>query len=110
MATDHSGQPVRDAPVPDVDDPALADPAFVEPESPPLPDEIPAEGTVDPSGVLLQLFHWYLPHDGSWWRTTAERAADIASAGFTAVWLPPAYKGHVGGYDVGYGVYDLYDL
>jgi alpha-amylase len=31
-------------------------------------------------------------------------------AGFTGVWLPPAYKGAGGGYDVGYGVYDTYDL
>ena len=84
-----------------------AEPA--EPEHP-EPDAIPGEGAVDRSGVLIQLFHWYLPADGSWWRTSAERAAELADAGFTAVWLPPAYKGHVGGYDVGYGVYDLYDL
>ena len=84
-----------------------AEPA--EPEHP-EPDPIPGEGVVDRSGVLIQLFHWYLPADGSWWRTSAERAAELADAGFTAVWLPPAYKGHVGGYDVGYGVYDLYDL
>ena len=89
------------------------EPEAVEPESelePVEPDEIPAEGTVDRTGVLLQLFHWYLPDDGSWWRTVAERAQELADAGFTAVWLPPAYKGHAGGYDVGYGVYDLYDL
>ena len=28
----------------------------------------------------------------------------------TAVWIPPAYKGSGGGRDVGYGVYDLFDL
>ena len=27
-----------------------------------------------------------------------------------SIWLPPAYKGHGGVKDVGYGVYDLYDL
>lgn len=70
----------------------------------------PAPGAFGSGGVLLQLFHWYLPDDGSWWRIAAERAQEIARAGFTMVWLPPAYKGHVGGYDVGYGVYDLYDL
>ena len=30
--------------------------------------------------------------------------------GVTAAWLPPAYKGSAGAMDVGYGVYDLYDL
>jgi alpha-amylase len=62
------------------------------------------------TGVMLQFFHWYLPGDGTLWRRAAERAEELAGAGFTALWLPPAYKGHVGGYDVGYGVYDMYDL
>src|SRR5262249_46102088 len=30
--------------------------------------------------------------------------------GFTGIWLPPAYKGTGGPFDVGYGVYDMYDL
>ena len=34
----------------------------------------------------------------------------LAAAGFTALWLPPAYKGASGAADVGYGVYDMYDL
>ena len=62
------------------------------------------------TGVMLQAFHWYLPQGGTLWREVAARADELATAGFTAVWLPPAYKGHVGGYDVGYGVYDMYDL
>lgn len=60
--------------------------------------------------VMVQLFHWYLPGGGTLWREAAARADALAAAGFTSVWLPPAYKGHVGGYDVGYGVYDPYDL
>ena len=40
----------------------------------------------------------------------AEDAAKLKTAGVTAVWLPPAYKGAQGKEDVGYGVYDLYDL
>ena len=60
--------------------------------------------------VLLQLFHWYLPNDATLWTQAQRRAEELAAAGFTAVWLPPAYKGHVGGYDVGYGVYDMFDL
>jgi alpha-amylase len=62
------------------------------------------------TGVMLQLFHWYLPGGGTLWREAARRAPALAAAGFSSVWLPPAFKGHVGGYDVGYGVYDLYDL
>lgn len=30
--------------------------------------------------------------------------------GITDVWMPPAYKGYQGKDDVGYGVYDMYDL
>jgi alpha-amylase len=62
------------------------------------------------NGVLFQAFHWYSPADGSFWDETALRATELARAGFTAVWLPPAYKGTGGTFDVGYGVYDLYDL
>ena len=62
------------------------------------------------NGVLLQGFHWELPADGRWWRAIAEHAAGIARAGFSAVWLPPATKGAAGPDDVGYAVYDLYDL
>ena len=44
------------------------------------------------------------------WQRTAQDAAHLASLGITDVWLPPAYKGQAGPMDVGYGVYDLYDL
>lgn len=60
--------------------------------------------------VLLQGFEWYLPEDGKHWKRLGERAADLKRAGITAVWMPPAYKGANGCQDVGYGVYDLYDL
>lgn len=60
--------------------------------------------------TILQAFEWYLPEDCRFWNNTARDAQHIADLGFTDVWLPPAYKGHVGIYDVGYGVYDLYDL
>jgi alpha-amylase len=64
----------------------------------------------DLNGVMMQYFHWYLPADGSLWREVAQRADELSQAGVTALWLPPAYKGIGGGIDVGYGVYDLYDL
>ncbi|MDF5716767.1 MAG: alpha-amylase [Rhizonema sp. NSF051] len=62
------------------------------------------------NGVMMQYFHWYIPPDGNLWNELKERAKDLANAGITSVWLPPAYKGTAGGYDVGYGVYDMYDL
>lgn len=60
--------------------------------------------------TLLQYFEWYLPADGGHWRRAAADAPHLAALGFTGVWLPPAYKGYRGREDVGYGVYDLYDL
>lgn len=60
--------------------------------------------------TILQNFEWYLPSDGRHWQRTSEAADDLAWLGFSDVWLPPAYKGHTGMMDVGYGVYDLYDL
>ncbi|WP_373544970.1 alpha-amylase [Chamaesiphon sp.] len=64
----------------------------------------------DPNGVMMQYFHWYNPDDGSLWNQVAEKASELAAAGITALWLPPAYKGTGGGMDVGYGVYDIFDL
>jgi len=63
----------------------------------------------DFNGTMIQWFHWYGEADGSHWRRLSLEAANLAAAGFTAIWLPPAYKGS-GPADVGYGVYDLYDL
>jgi len=62
------------------------------------------------NGVMMQYFHWYTPGDGSLWNQLSEQATHLAESGITAVWLPPPYKGAAGGYDVGYGVYDLFDL
>jgi alpha-amylase len=62
------------------------------------------------NGTMMQWFHWYIPADGTHWQKLKAEARDLAAAGITALWLPPAYKGIGGGYDVGYGVYDLFDL
>ena len=62
------------------------------------------------NGTMMQYFQWDLPADASLWKALAEDAAKLKTAGVTAVWLPPAYKGAQGKEDVGYGVYDLYDL
>ena len=64
----------------------------------------------DLNGVMMQYFHWYNEPDGKLWKQVEESAAELAKLGVTALWLPPAYKGTGGGYDVGYGVYDLFDL
>ncbi|NEQ76921.1 MAG: alpha-amylase [Okeania sp. SIO2C9] len=62
------------------------------------------------NGVMMQYFHWYIDPNLILWNQVASMAQELADAGFTAMWLPPAYKGIGGTYDVGYGVYDMYDL
>ena len=57
----------------------------------------------------MQYFEWYLPNDGFWWKRCAAKAGRLSDLGITEVWLPPAYKG-TSQEDVGYGVYDMYDL
>lgn len=64
----------------------------------------------DVNGVIMQYFHWYIPADGSLWEEVSRNAKDLSAAGFTALWLPPAYKGLSGDTDVGYSVYDMFDL
>ncbi|MFP4009033.1 MAG: alpha-amylase [Spirulinaceae cyanobacterium] len=62
------------------------------------------------NGTMMQYFHWYTPNDGTLWDKVKDDAQHLKEKGFTAIWLPPAYKGMNGIEDVGYGVYDLYDL
>jgi alpha-amylase len=62
------------------------------------------------NGTMMQWFHWYIPNDGTHWQSLQHEAQSLAAAGFTALWLPPAYKGIGGTNDVGYGVYDIFDL
>lgn len=62
------------------------------------------------NSTMMQYFHWYIDPDLILWNDVKNKAQELAHAGFTALWLPPAYKGIAGGYDVGYGVYDMYDL
>src|SRR4051812_2181443 len=59
---------------------------------------------------VMQCFHWYPRPDGTLWQQLDAQAPELAQRGFTAVWIPPAYKGQGGGLDVGYGTYDLFDL
>ncbi|MCR5608124.1 MAG: alpha-amylase [Lachnospiraceae bacterium] len=68
-----------------------------------------AGSTPSVNGTILQAFEWGISSDGTFWNNLNEQAEYIGNAGFTSVWIPPCYKGG-GTYDVGYGVYDLYDL
>ena len=60
--------------------------------------------------TMMQFFEWYLPSDSTLWKKVTKEARKFANLGINYMWLPPAYKGSGGVYDVGYGVYDLYDL
>lgn len=62
------------------------------------------------NGLMMQYFEWYLPEDASLWKTLKANVSKLKTMGVSAVWLPPAYKGANGIHDVGYGVYDMYDL
>ena len=57
--------------------------------------------------VMIQYFEWYLRSAPHLWVLLAQEAQNLKDAGFTGVWMPPAYKGAAGINDVGYGVYDL---
>lgn len=72
-------------------------------------------------GVLLQAFFRPgdrgvpCPADGDpavdwWWDHLAKQAHALRKAGFTAVWLPPVWKGASGIRSVGYDPFDDYDL
>ena len=60
--------------------------------------------------TMIQYFEWYLPCDKSLWRKVKDDAKHLSDIGITSVWLPPATKGANGATDVGYSVYDLFDL
>ena len=66
--------------------------------------------TIGINGTMLQGFSWNLPADAQHWRRLGQMADRLVSEGITSVWMPPAYKGSAGIKDVGYGVYDLWDL
>ncbi len=61
------------------------------------------------SDVFLQGFYWNSPPGGIWYDSLSHIAARLASAGFGAVWIPPAAKGG-GGMSMGYDIYDNYDF
>ena len=58
---------------------------------------------------MMQAFEWDTPADGGYYKFLKENAKKIKDAGIDALWLPPMCKGG-GDQDVGYGIYDLWDL
>ena len=62
------------------------------------------------NGIMMQYFEWYMQCNQNLWNEVAKKAEELANMGITSIWLPPAYKGVGGKDEVGYGVYDLYDL
>lgn len=65
--------------------------------------------------VMMQAFYWDVPvnagsFNGSWWDTLTAKMPALKTAGFTGLWVPPPSKGNFGIYDMGYGLYDHYDL
>ena len=62
------------------------------------------------NGIIMQYFEWYMDCNQNLWNKIVEEAENLSNIGITALWLPPAYKGIGGANEVGYGVYDVYDL
>lgn len=65
--------------------------------------------------TMMQAFHWNVPVDtanrnGSWWDNLRGKASELSSAGITGIWTPPPSKGNVGIFDMGYGLFDHFDL
>ncbi len=75
-----------------------------------------------PNSTILQGFDWYIadpgtphqtPESNLWQLFAGKRGVEIANMGFTHVWLPPMSKAFTptgDGFNVGYAVYDHYDL
>lgn len=61
------------------------------------------------NGLLMQYFEWYLPNEGTHWRQLGQEVNHLVEKGITMIWLPPFCKA-TSINDVGYGIYDLWDL
>ena len=64
-------------------------------------------------GVMFQAFYWDCPSEEAceyrWWTHINSKLPELARAGFTALWLPPANKA-ADQRSMGYDPYDYYDL
>lgn len=59
--------------------------------------------------VMMQSFEWDSPSDGNFYKNLVKNAKTLKDKGIDALWLPPMCKGG-SDQDVGYGIYDLWDL
>lgn len=59
--------------------------------------------------VMMQSFEWDSPSDGNFYKNLIQNAKTLKEKGIDALWLPPTCKGG-SDQDVGYGIYDLWDL
>ena len=62
------------------------------------------------NNTMIQYFEWYLEKEPPLYSKLEKEAPNLKKIGFSHIWMPPAYKGQAGINDVGYGVYDMYDL
>ncbi|MEO8406312.1 MAG: T9SS type A sorting domain-containing protein [Chitinophagaceae bacterium] len=65
--------------------------------------------------VMMQAFYWNVPvneagKNGFWYDTLAAKIPAMKTAGIRALWMPPPSKGNWGISDMGYGIFDHYDL
>lgn len=65
--------------------------------------------------AMMQAFYWDVPVDdstknGFWWDTLKSQAEELSQAGITGIWVPSPAKGNFGIWDMGYGIFDHYDL
>lgn len=62
------------------------------------------------NGVMMQYFEWFTDNHPHLWLKLKKDAQHLNNIGISAIWMPPAFKAIGGIHDVGYGVYDIYDL
>lgn len=65
--------------------------------------------------AMMQAFYWNVPVDeanknGTWWDNLTSKSNELKNAGITGIWIPAPSKGNWGIVDMGYGIYDHYDL
>jgi alpha-amylase len=75
---------------------------------------LPESGSAQ-NDAMMQAFYWNVPVDevnknGTWWTNLNGKAIELKNAGITGLWIPAPSKGNWGIVDMGYGIYDHYDL
>ncbi|KAJ7943526.1 Alpha-amylase [Quillaja saponaria] len=86
--------------------PTLPEETVMESEELKLPPQI-SSGTGSGFEILCQGFNWESHKSGRWYMELKEKAAELASLGFTVIWLPPPTESVSA---EGYMPKDLYNL